>query len=298
MALASAVRHREQVEAEAGEGDHHRQHPVLGAGGLAVVPPVGQSPGRGPGSGRATWPTTRAPTWTYQIALALSTREVDAARGGAEEVGRRRPQRVGEQVGELGLLLEDEEAEVVGDQVGEGDRDQGVGEAAAQLLEAAARPARVASRARRAGRRRRPRAKVSAHEDRVGDAQRRRRRRSPASASQLKVCSIAALEGALLGAVEAGRRDRGDHDRGRAGHRRPLGRRRERPAPAEPAVAHRRSSRAARTSRSRPRRSRRARTTPRPRRGPSSPACRRCRRAPRRRPRGARGRPRRRRWTP
>ena len=43
------------------------------------------------------------------------------------------PERVGEQVGELGLLLEDEEAEVVGDEVGEGDRDQRVGEADAQL---------------------------------------------------------------------------------------------------------------------------------------------------------------------
>ena len=53
--------------------------------------------------------------------------EVDAG-GGAEEVGRRGAQRVGEQVGELGLLLEDEEAEVVGDEVGEGDRDQRVGE--------------------------------------------------------------------------------------------------------------------------------------------------------------------------
>ena len=38
-------------------------------------------------------------------------------------------QGVGEQVAELRLLLEDEEAEVVGDEVGEGDRDQRVGEA-------------------------------------------------------------------------------------------------------------------------------------------------------------------------
>ena len=57
------------------------------------------------------------------------------AGGGAEEVGGAGAERVGEQVGELGLLLEDEEAEVVGDEVGEGDRDQGVGEADAQLRE-------------------------------------------------------------------------------------------------------------------------------------------------------------------
>ena len=56
--------------------------------------------------------------------------EVDAVFGGAEEVGGRGAEGVGEQVGELGLLLVDEEAEVVGDEVGEGDRDQGVGEAA------------------------------------------------------------------------------------------------------------------------------------------------------------------------
>ncbi len=38
---ASGVGDREQEEAEAGEGDHDRQHPVLGAGRLAVVAPVG-----------------------------------------------------------------------------------------------------------------------------------------------------------------------------------------------------------------------------------------------------------------
>ena len=39
---SSRASHREQVEAEAGEGDHHREHPVLGAGGAAVVAPVDQ----------------------------------------------------------------------------------------------------------------------------------------------------------------------------------------------------------------------------------------------------------------
>ena len=66
--------------------------------------------------------------------------EVDAPGGGAEEVGGRGAERVGEQVGELRLLLEDEEAEVVGDEVGEGDRDQRVGEAGAQFVRTAARP--------------------------------------------------------------------------------------------------------------------------------------------------------------
>ena len=55
------------------------------------------------------------------------------------------PERVGEQVGELGLLLEDEEAEVVGDQVGEGDRDQACGRSrrAASRSEGAPRTVRI-----------------------------------------------------------------------------------------------------------------------------------------------------------
>ena len=51
---------------------------------------------------------------------------VDFPGGGAEEVGGAGPERVGEEEAELRLLLEDEEAEVVGDEIGERDRDQGV----------------------------------------------------------------------------------------------------------------------------------------------------------------------------
>ena len=76
---------------------------------------------------------TRAPTWTYQIALALRTLKSIPPEAVPKRSVVAGPERVGEQVGELRLLLEDEEAEVVGDQVGEGDRDQRVGEAGPQL---------------------------------------------------------------------------------------------------------------------------------------------------------------------
>ena len=39
--IRSPVTRGEQVEPEAGEGDHHGEHPVLGARGVAVVPPEG-----------------------------------------------------------------------------------------------------------------------------------------------------------------------------------------------------------------------------------------------------------------
>ena len=59
----------------------------------------------------------------------------------------------------------------------------------------------------------------------------------PASVNQPKTDSERVLECALLAAVEAGGGDRGDHHGGRAGDRRPGGRRRERAAPLQPAVA-------------------------------------------------------------
>ena len=49
----------------------------------------------------------------------------------------------------------------------------------------------------------------------------RGQRRSRASSDPVEDAFDRALEGALLGAVEAGRGDRGDHDRGRAGHASP-----------------------------------------------------------------------------
>ena len=104
--------------------------------------------------------------------------------GGAE--------RVGEQVGELGLLLEDEEAEVVGDQVGEGDRDQGVGEAGAQR----GQRGRAADRAHAAHAEQVDEAdagEAEADEERVGEAQ-RGGQVDAGSTSQSKMLSIADLK--------------------------------------------------------------------------------------------------------
>ena len=98
--------------------------------------------------------------------------EIDPGGGSAEQIGRRCTERIGEQVGELRLLLVDEEAEVVGDEVGERDRDQGVSEAAAQLR--GRRRSRDAAHAANPERVDQPDAgEGRQHEDRVGEAQRR-----------------------------------------------------------------------------------------------------------------------------
>src|SRR6202000_1204691 len=113
--------------------DHHREHPVLGAGGTAVVAPVDQGFVVGEGQAEDVAEQGGGHLEGPDDGRGQGV-EVDAVFGGAEEVGGRGPQGVGEEVGELGLLLVDEEAEVVGDQVGEGDRDQRGGEAAGELI--------------------------------------------------------------------------------------------------------------------------------------------------------------------
>ena len=63
----------------------------------------------------------------YWISRRVQDRVVDPGVGGSEDVVAG-PERIGEQEGELGLLEVDDVAEVVGDDVGERDRDEGVRE--------------------------------------------------------------------------------------------------------------------------------------------------------------------------
>ena len=72
-----SCRRRQQPEAEAGEGDHHDEHPVLRARRVARLARRRRARGRGRGRGPATWPATSAATWTYQIAVRADQGVVD-----------------------------------------------------------------------------------------------------------------------------------------------------------------------------------------------------------------------------
>src|ERR1700743_3758012 len=93
--LSSRTSYREQVEAEAGEGDHHREHPVLGAGGAAVVAPVYEGAVVGEGQADDVADEERRDLDVPDDVRGQGA-EVDAVFGGAEEVGRRGAQGVGE----------------------------------------------------------------------------------------------------------------------------------------------------------------------------------------------------------
>ena len=171
----------------------------------------------------------------------------------------------------------------MGDQVGEGDRDQRVGEARRSFASGGApRTARHPADAR-SGRRGRRRRRSSAMK--IESVSRQRRGQADADVDEpVEGAFDRRLEGPLLGAVEAGgaRSRRSPPRPSRARVAQWVGGRERPAAPSRPSLTPKRR-RAGRTSRSRPRRSRPARTTPRPRTAPSSPACRRCRRARRRR---------------
>lgn len=97
---ASLVGHREQVEAEAGEGDHHCQHPVLGDRRLLVVGPVDEGAVVGQHQAADVADHERG---DLDVPDRVGAQDVvvDAGTGDAEEVGVGRPEWVGEQVSEL-----------------------------------------------------------------------------------------------------------------------------------------------------------------------------------------------------
>ena len=120
-------------------------------------------------------------------------RVVDARARGPEEVGAV-AERIGEQVGELGLLLEDEEAEVMGDEVGEARSGSACGRTPSRSSPAVRLPSTIRIPQT-------PTQKTSAdageqraeHEDRVGQPQRVGRAESPASVSHWKTDAIGVL---------------------------------------------------------------------------------------------------------
>ena len=108
------------------------------------------APGRERARARQTWPSTSAPTWTYQMPVALIHLVVDRRRRGAEQI-RTVAQRIRGQRRDRLPAVRDQR-EVVGDHVGQRDRHQRVDERAASAHRRDRRARPTASRARRAGR--------------------------------------------------------------------------------------------------------------------------------------------------